>query len=60
MSAHNLGFISSPLQSTGRAIVLTLASAFALALAFPSREQPLIRNLSNLVHGYLGGSAFIP
>ena len=31
---------SSPVQSTGRAIVLTLASAFALALAlaFPSRH----------------------
>ena len=26
---------SSPVQSTGRAIVLTLASAFTLALAFP-------------------------
>ena len=31
-------FISSPVQSTGRAIVVTLASAFALALAFPSRH----------------------
>ena len=31
---------SSPVQSTGRAIVLTLASVFALALvlAFPSRH----------------------
>ena len=31
---------SSPVQSTGRAIVLTLASAFALVLvlAFPSRH----------------------
>ena len=31
---------SSPVQSTGRAIVLTLASAFAFALAltFPSRH----------------------
>ena len=29
---------SSPVQSTGRAIVVTLASAFALALAFPSRH----------------------
>ena len=37
-------FFSSPVQSTGRAIVVTLASAFALALAltlalpFPSRH----------------------
>ena len=33
-------FISSPVQSTGRAIVLTLASALALTLAlpFPSRH----------------------
>ena len=33
-------FFSSPVQSTGRAIVLTLASAFplALAFAFPSRH----------------------
>ena len=31
-------FISSPVQSTGRAIVLTLASAFAFTLAFPSRH----------------------
>ena len=29
---------SSPVQSTGRAIVLTLASAFALPLPFPSRH----------------------
>ena len=29
---------SSPVQSTGRAIVLTLASAFAFVLAFPSRH----------------------
>ena len=36
---RNLGIIfSSPVQSTGRAIVVTLASAFALALAFPSRH----------------------
>ena len=28
----------SPVQSTGRAIVVTLASALALALAFPSRH----------------------
>ena len=35
-------FISSPVQSTGRAIVVTLASALALALPlalpFPSRH----------------------
>ena len=30
--------ISSPVQSTGRAIVVTLASALALPLAFPSRH----------------------
>ena len=32
--------VSSPVQSTGRAIVVTLASAFALALVlpFPSRH----------------------
>ena len=29
---------SSPVQSTGRAIVVTLASALALALPFPSRN----------------------
>ena len=29
---------SSPVQSTGRAIVLTLASALALTLPFPSRH----------------------
>ena len=34
----NEGIISSPVQSTGRAIVVTLASAFALALPFPSRH----------------------
>ena len=40
---QNLGhlrFFSSPVQSTGRAIVVTLASVFALALPlpFPSRH----------------------
>ena len=36
----NLSVFSSPVQSTGRAIVVTLASAFALALVlpFPSRH----------------------
>ena len=37
-----IAFISSPVQSTGRAIVLTLASALALTLPlplpFPSRH----------------------
>ena len=39
---HMIVFISSPVQSTGRAIVVTLASALALALTlplpFPSRH----------------------
>ena len=39
---HIIFIFSSPVQSTGRAIVVTLASAFALALTlalpFPSRH----------------------
>ena len=34
----SIALISSPVQSTGRAIVLTFASAFALALPFLSRN----------------------
>ena len=37
LETHIIVF-SSPVQSTGRAIVVTLSSAFALALAFPSRH----------------------
>ena len=40
LAGINVWIISSPVQSTGRAIVVTLASAFALALPlpFPSRH----------------------
>ena len=33
-----ISIFSSPVQSTGRAIVVTLASALALPLPFPSRH----------------------
>ena len=70
VNTQDPSFFSLPVQSTGRAIVLTFASALGLAFLFPSRHfqvllksiswQPLIRKHSYLDHRYPVGLAFIP